>query len=82
MAKTPVTTAPVTTGKTPAEIKAGFQRVYDSFTKQQSGSRAAFTKRLQAMNVPAELMPVKAGKSGTASEYDSMILEALASLKG
>ena len=64
---------------TSQQVKAAFQAEYDS--KPTSGTKAAFTKRLQAMEVPAELMPSPAKKTTTSAD-DSVIAAILARLKG
>jgi hypothetical protein len=65
---------------TTLEVKAAFQTEYDS--KPTTGTKAAFTKRLRAMEVPAELMPSPAKKATTSSADDLVIAALLARLKG
>ena len=88
MAKSVTTTtteAPATTTTeapvrlTAAQLKAQFQAIWDS--KPTPGLRAAFTKRLEAMGVPQDQMPL-ATKKPMGHADDSIILALLAQFKG
>ena len=81
---TTTTEAPATTTTeaprlTAAQLKAQFQAIWDS--KPTSGQRAAFTKRLEAMGVPQDQMPL-ATKKPIGHADDAIILALLAQFKG
>jgi hypothetical protein len=73
------TTANAPVALTAAQLKAQFQAIWDS--KPTSGQRAAFTKRLEAMGVPQDQMPL-ATKKPIGHADDAIILALLAQFKG